>query len=414
MTFPHEDDFLSRSSMTSEASDLLALDGRDLIQAVEAAAALADGPTAPLLNACAEGLRREMDRSQRFLDTVETIIVGLDPEGCITLINRKGCDLLGYSEKDLLGKCWFSSCLPEGSETVHKVFLRIMGGDLQALDYYENDVLTRAGERRVVAWHNSYLRDAEGVIVGTLSSGEDITARKRAEERNVQLLAENRRLTWRLFAVQEMERRRLSQELHDELGQWLSAVQAHAQLIAALAGKDLPDIRESANEIRESIDTAMRNVRRMIHDLRPVVLDVLGLEESLRELVSRWGANHPAIACDLTVDGQLHDLDEAVSITVYRIVQEALTNVVSHANARQVRIDLHRARGTGSPAETLFVTIADDGKGITPGVRSEGVGLLGMRERVLTAGGTFDLDSSPGRGVRVRAELPLGVAARGR
>jgi PAS domain S-box-containing protein len=395
--------------MTPEASDLLQLEGEELIQAIQTAAASADAATASLLHVCAEVLRREMDKSQRFLDMVGTIIVGLDPEGCVTLINRKGCELLGYAEKDLMGRCWFSSCLPEDSETVHKVFLRIMGGELQALDYYENEVLTRTGDRRMVAWHNNYLRDAEGVIVGTLSSGEDITARKRAEERNVQLLAENRRLTWRLFAVQEMERRRLSRELHDELGQWLSAVQAHAQLIAALAGTDLPDIRESADEIKESIETAMRNVRRMIRDLRPAVLDALGLEESLRELVSRWGANHPAISCDLALDGGLGALDEALSITVYRIVQEALTNVVSHADASEVRIELYRSPGAGPEDDVLSVTVVDDGKGIIPGARSEGMGLLGMRERVLTAGGTFDLESSPGRGVRIRVKLPVGV-----
>jgi len=262
----------------------------------------------------------------------------------------------------------------------------------------------------MVGWRNNFMRDAEGVIVGTLSAGEDITVRKQVEKRNVHLLIENRRLMQRLFSVQEMERRRLARELHDELGQWLSAVQAHAQLIAALAGEGLPDIRESANEIKESIDTAMHNVRRMIRDLRPVMLDALGLEESLQELVSRWGASHSTITCDLAVNGRLDDLDEALSITVYRIVQEALTNVVSHADAGEVRIDLRRSSGGGPRAETLSVTIADDGRGMTPGVRSEGMGLLGMRERVLAVGGTFDLDSSPGRGVRIRVELPIGSA----
>ena len=365
--------------MMASSSDFMDLSTKDLLDVLASAASSLDSESHSILRACRSALRRELDKSQRFLDTVETIIVGLDRKGCVTLINRKGCELLGYAEEELLGKSWFDRCLPDDSGNVIEVFQRIMGGELAALEYYENEVVTRFGERRMVAWNNNYMRDSEGVIIGTLSAGEDITARKLAEERNKRLLEDNRKLTQRLFEVQELERRRLARELHDELGQWLSAVQAHAQLIAGLAGKEMTDIRESAQEISGSIDTVLQIVRRMILDLRPPVLDALGLVDSLEELVARWRAHHPVVSCAIEASGRLDELEERLGITIYRIIQEALTNIANHADARKVRIDVRRESTADFPEEHVSVTVSDDGRGMIPDARHDGMGLLGMR-----------------------------------
>ena len=128
-------------------------------------------------------LRRERDRSQRYLDTIEAVIVALDAQGRITLINRKGCELLGYEALELLGANWFERCLPQpvGVEQVEPLFRRIIAGHLEFSEYNENPVLPRDGQPRLIAWHNSPIRDAEGRVVGTLSAGEDITERRAAE-----------------------------------------------------------------------------------------------------------------------------------------------------------------------------------------------------------------------------------------
>lgn len=378
-----------------------------LLAAIDDTAATDESELGGLLRGCGLALKREMDKSQRFLDTVEAIIIGLDPDGIVTLVNRRGCELLGYTEKELLGRPWFSTFLPDGSEEVYQVFLRIMGGELKALDYFENEVLTRSGECRMVAWHNNYMRDSDGLIIGTLSSGEDITLRKLAEKRNIQLLAENRRLMQRLFEVQETERRHLARELHDELGQWLSAMQAHTRLIQDLAGDGLPDIQESAAEISDSLDAVLLIVRRMIGGLRPVMLDTLGLQDSLDELVTRWRSNHPAMSCVLDVSGRIDDLDESLTITVYRIIQEALTNIANHSEAREATIRVRRGADADAPHGLVLVTVADDGRGILQDARSGGTGLLGMRERILAAGGAFEIESSPGQGVRIEIRLPV-------
>ncbi len=131
-----------------------------------------------------EMLRLERDRAQRYLDTVETIIVALNIEGKITSINRKGCLLFGYREDELIGRSWFLTCLPqpEGEENVYPVFLKLIEGEIEPVEYFENSIVTRSGELRQIAWHNGLLYDEQNRIIGTLSSGEDITDRKRAEE----------------------------------------------------------------------------------------------------------------------------------------------------------------------------------------------------------------------------------------
>lgn len=129
-------------------------------------------------------LQRERDLNQRYLDTVQTIMVALDGEGRVTMINRKGCELLGYAEEELFGRNWFEICLPqpEGMDQVYPVFLRIMAGELETSEYFENAVLCRDGRHCLIAWRNAYFSDDAGNIIGTLSSGEDISERKAAEE----------------------------------------------------------------------------------------------------------------------------------------------------------------------------------------------------------------------------------------
>lgn len=128
-------------------------------------------------------LREEKERAQRYLDTVQSIMVALDKDGNVTMINRAGCALLGFEEGELLGHNWFATCLPQPEDmaTVYPMFQRIMAGDLEPAEYFENAIRCKDGRERLCAWHNAYFRDANGNIVGTLSSGEDITERKRAE-----------------------------------------------------------------------------------------------------------------------------------------------------------------------------------------------------------------------------------------
>ncbi|MFH0934082.1 MAG: EAL domain-containing protein, partial [Pseudomonadota bacterium] len=130
-------------------------------------------------------LRRERDRNQRYLDSAQTFMLALDGEGRVSMINRYGCELLGYRESEMIGQNWFRHYLPqpEGMEVICPMFQKMFSGKLDGTEYHENEVLCRDGSRRLIAWHNAYFRNEAGNIVGTLSSGEDITARKQAEDR---------------------------------------------------------------------------------------------------------------------------------------------------------------------------------------------------------------------------------------
>jgi len=129
-----------------------------------------------------ESLRRERDRSQTYLDIAGVMLVALNDKGEITLVNRRGCQVLGYEEDALIGRNWFDTCLPTRvREEVRSVYQRLMAGDMEPSESSENPVLTSSGEERNIAWHNTGLTDEAGTITGILGSGEDITQRKQAE-----------------------------------------------------------------------------------------------------------------------------------------------------------------------------------------------------------------------------------------
>ncbi|MBN1316120.1 MAG: PAS domain S-box protein [Anaerolineales bacterium] len=131
-----------------------------------------------------EELRRERDLNQRYLDTTQTLLVALDAKGRITMINRAGRELLGYAEEEILGYNWFETCLPkpENMENVYPVSHRIMAADLAPFEYSENIIVCKDGTQRLMGWHNTFLKDKDGRVVGTLRSGMDITEHKRAED----------------------------------------------------------------------------------------------------------------------------------------------------------------------------------------------------------------------------------------
>ncbi len=127
-------------------------------------------------------LREERNRAQQYLNIAGVIIIAIDEKGLITLINRKGCEVLGYKEEEIIGKDWFDLCVPEKArEKRRDTFRKVMAGEEKEAEDYENVIITKSGEERIIAWHNTTLHDEKGQIIGTLSSGEDITKRKETE-----------------------------------------------------------------------------------------------------------------------------------------------------------------------------------------------------------------------------------------
>lgn len=133
-----------------------------------------------------EKVIEEKNKAQQYLNIAEVMLVSTDSSGIVKLINPKGCEILGYSEEEIVGHNWFDNFLPERlREIVKQVSKKVFAGEMESVDYYENEILTKSGDERLIAWHNAVYKDDAGKVIGTLSSGEDITERKKSEERIV-------------------------------------------------------------------------------------------------------------------------------------------------------------------------------------------------------------------------------------
>jgi two-component system sensor histidine kinase UhpB len=219
--------------------------------------------------------------------------------------------------------------------------------------------------------------------------------RERAREQR-----RNQALARRLMQVQESERRHLARELHDEFGQHCAAMRFEAQCLQRLAageGAGLAPAALSAQAIAGSAEALQQGLRRLLRQLRPAALDTLGLDAALDELVRDWQAAHRiAVVREGRGAGPVGD---RVGIAVFRIVQEALTNVARHARAAQVTFAVERG------GNELRLEITDDGVGL--GRAAPGCGLTGMQERAVDLGGEFAVEAPPGGGTRVSVRLPL-------
>jgi len=208
----------------------------------------------------------------------------------------------------------------------------------------------------------------------------------------------NHDLTQQLIRLQEDERKNLAQELHDEIGQHLTAI--HMDASAIKSAKNIDSAQESATAIDAVVRRMMEIVHTMLHRLRPSDLDELGLNTALRELVSVWLERNPNILMDLHISGGFIDLDDALLISIYRIIQEGLTNISRYANANRVTISIEQHH------RQINITIYDDGNGFDPSKKIRGFGLAGMKERVEGLDGKFELQTAITKGVTIMIKLP--------
>jgi two-component system sensor histidine kinase TtrS len=240
----------------------------------------------------------------------------------------------------------------------------------------------------------------------------EVAERKHAEQESRKLLGENRILIQKSLAVQESERRYLARELHDELGQCITAIQADARIISERAPEGDAHVATSAMAIQNVAAHLYEVVHTMMRRLRPEMLDDLGLLDTLAEEVDVWRSRQQDTVYELSPGADLSDLGEEINITLYRIVQECLTNIAKHAKARQVMIELtaleNLSWGTsGEGRQGIRLVIQDDGVGMDMETPRPGLGLIGMRERVEGLNGHFTVRSKPGAGTTISVELPL-------
>lgn len=224
---------------------------------------------------------------------------------------------------------------------------------------------------------------------------------------------ERRRLAECSVSLQDAERKEIARELHDEFGPYLFALRAHVSSLMRLADMREPDtevLRKHGDAILEQVNALQLFNRRVLERLRPVGLAELGLREAIGALVRLWRESHPGVMIETAISQSLGETGETADLTIYRTVQEALTNVFRHASATSVNVTIEPAKPLAITGRDnrgcALVRVRDNGSGLKPDIRL-GLGLTGMRERIAALGGTLTVGSSDG-GVVVEALVPIG------
>ncbi len=349
-----------------------------------------------------EALRESEQKYRSLMDGASDAIVLMDTAGRITKVNRRVEELLGYSEEELLGLKYpqihppqkldhvretFANILATGTGPLHECIVMRKDGTLVPADI--SHIMVEYGGQRVI----------QTVI-------RDVTERKRAGEALRDSEQKLRLLASQLLTVQEKERHRVSRELHDELGQALTVLKIHLVAIENKLRRDQQGLKLKCERLLGYIDAVIENVRRLSWDLSPSILEDLGLSSSLRYLVQEICRNNRMLY-EMVMDEIDNLFSPEVRINIYRIFQESLTNVVRHAQASRIDVEIKKQ------ADRVTFLLKDNGKGFdlkearSRSLEKRGLGLTTMQERALMAEGSLSLASQAGQGTEVVLTIPL-------
>lgn len=276
----------------------------------------------------------------------------------------------------------------------------IQGTDV--ISGFESQVYCRDGEKIWISESAVAVRDANGRFLYYEGFVEDITERKRAEEELKSSREQLRYLSAYLHSAIESERRYIAREIHDELGQMLTALKMDLRWMNSRTAGDRKSVLVKIKSMSELVDTAVRTVHKIATELRPGLLDDLGLTAAIEWQAGEF-QKRTGMKCELSLNLKDTLLSQDISTAVYRILQEALTNIVRHAQATYVKIVLKEE------TDRIVLEIADDGKGITQEqiTHPKSFGITGIRERVYLLGGDVNITGIPYRGTSLTAKIPL-------
>jgi len=343
--------------------------------------------------------------SNEFLETIfsniQFLVAYMDRNFNFIRVNRAYADAVGRDPAFFVGRNHFDLYPNEENEAI---FRRVVETGEPFTVYEKAFVYPDHPEWGVTYWDWTLkpIKNAEGTVTGLVLSLVDQTPRRRAIDSLRHSHEQLRNLSAHLQTVREQERKLIAQELHDELGHRLTALNLDLSLLAKKLPSDASQLHEMVNTMVDVVNTTIKTIQRICTELRPSVLYNLGLASAIE-----WQAGdfrkRTGIACDLTVDPDDFDLDQELSLAIFRIFQEALTNVARHANATSVKAGLRKKNGT------IELEISDNGRGITEEeiAASDSLGLIGMRERVLYWGGDISIRGEPNKGTSIRVTIPL-------
>ena len=357
-------------------------------------------------NLMGQSLQTSAEENRRLAlivkQTGDAIMI-LDLDGTISLWNPAAQRMFGYTPEHIIGRSASLLTAPGHQNELAQNLSAI--AQRQYIGVYDTQRMAQDGRLIDVALSAAPLIDPQtDAVLGEICSMRDITERKHAEEAELKL-EENRQLTHLIQHHIEDERRSLARELHDELGQYVTAVKTFAVGIANKTKTQMPDVEANAQTIVAAANHIYDGMHDIIRQLRPGSLDNLGLSETLRDAVANWQRQNPEITFNLKLSGKLDALGETLNINLYRIVQESITNALRHARATRIDISLGH-----NDSKQLVLTVRDNGSGMNKVDvdQSKHFGLLGMRERAQALHGSFSTASVPDQGTTITVILPEG------
>ena len=343
-----------------------------------------------------EALRESEERYRELFENARAAIYVHDLEGKYTSINRAAETLSGYTREEILGRNFAEFVAHEHIGRACDCLLAKL--EKEGETTYEVEVIAKDG-RRVPVEVSSRAIYENGKLVGVQGTARDITERKQAQDTL-------RMFSRQLIEAQEDERRRIARDLHDQIGQTLTAVKMNLYTVQRFCNE--PEAAHCLKDNIDAVDEALRLVRDLSVDLRPPLLDDLGLPTALCWYVDRY-EKRAGVTTEVVIElpNQNERFSRELETACFRIAQEALTNVARHARATHVLLQLTRT------ATTLDMVVRDDGAGFDPAAlrkrarRVATLGLVGMQERAHAAGGEIQIHSKIGRGTEVRFTVPV-------
>lgn len=335
-------------------------------------------------------LNKERQLISQYLDVTKSVFLVLGKNEQIIAVNKQGSRLLGLPEEELKGKNWFDEFIPEAErESVRAVFTQMMNNEIGITHSNENNIIGKGGGEHLIQWHNTLLKDESGQPEATLSSGVDITE-KRALEREK---------TEALVLGQENERRRLAQELHDGLGQSISAIGLNLNALEPELKSFNDKFKKIYEEVKEKLNETIEEVRAISRNLTPKILEDFGLERALEHLCETIDKS-TLVALNLNLHGDLRHVDKGQALGIYRIIQELVNNALRHADPQNIYV--HVTRGQSE----WIVLVEDDGHGFDPVKRPKGMGLNNVKSRAELLKGEVHIDSNEKSGTTVSVNIP--------
>ena len=344
-----------------------------------------------------------VESERRYHTLAEVSPVGIfhtDEKGSTTYVNPRWCQISGMTYEAAMGNGWFDAVHEEDKDKLRRGWEEATSKKEVSVSEYR--FVRPNGSIAWVIGQAIPERDTEGNIVGYVGTTTDITERKKYEKELEETSEKLRQLTAHLLNIREEERKRIGREIHDELGQQLTAIKMDVSWIAKKTDPANEAFKTKLQNVIGLLDGGNQSIRRILNELRPVILDDYGLVEALKWQAQQFSSNTGVPVDFRTSESQIRVAEE-ITTCVFRVFQEALTNITRYAKASKVMVSLDVDN------ESILLNIEDNGTGFDTesSKTKKSFGILGMKERVFSLNGSFNLVSAPGKGTRITINLPI-------